>query len=125
MVAFEETVITAPNPPFMSVPFAKPVHDPFRMLAEMYAATTYAEGDPYKAIQAVAFGSGDSDTVSAFLGTLQGIWFGEQLLRQNSYLNEGFEIIEDVLKTTFQVDLNQHVDLFLNLQGESDAASFV
>ena len=109
----------------MSEPFAKPVHDPFRILAEMYAAATYAEGDPYKTMRAVAFGSGDSDTVSAFLGTLQGIWFGEQRLRENSYLNEGFEIIEEVLKTTFQIDLNQHVDLFLNLQGESDSASFV
>ena len=125
MVAFEETVITPHNPPFMSEPFAKPVHDPFRMLAEMYAAATYAEGDPYKTMRAVAFGSGDSDTVSAFLGTLQGIWFGEQRLRENSYLNEGFEIIEEVLKTTFQIDLNQHVDLFLNLQGESGSASFV
>ena len=125
MVAFEEAVLTPPNPPFMSEPIRKPVHDPFRMLAEMYAATTYAEGDPYKAIQALAFGSGDSDTVCAFLGTLQGIWFGENLLRQSAHLNEGFEIVEDVLRTTFGVDLNRHVDLFLNLRRESDSTSRV
>ena len=123
MVAFEATVLAPPSPPFMDEPFSKPVHDPFRMLAEIYAATAYAKGDPYKAIQALAFGSGDSDTVGAFLGTLQGIWFGEHLLRQNAHLNEGFDIVEGVLNTTFQVDLNRHVDLFLNLQGESDQTS--
>ena len=121
MVAFEETVVASPNPPFMSDPFKKAVHDPFRMLAEMFAAAIYAEGDPYRAMQALAFGSGDSDTVCAFLGTLQGIWFGEHLLRQDAYLNEGFDIVEEVLNTTFQVDLNQHVDLFLKLHGESSA----
>ena len=121
MVAFEESVINSPNPPFMSERFKEPLHDPFRMLAEIFAATSYAEGDPFHAMQALAFGSGDSDTVCAFLGTLQGIWFGEHLLRQDAYLNEGFDIVEEVLNTTFQVDLNQHVDLFLKLHGESSA----
>ena len=116
MVAFEETVLAPPSPPFMSEPFKRPVHDPFRMFAEIFAAVSYAEGDPFRAIRALAFGSGDSDTVCAFLGTLQGIWFGEQLLRRNSNLNEDFDIVENVLNSTFKVDLNQHVEIFLNLQ---------
>lgn len=123
MVAFEQAVVRADTPPFMDESFQQAVHDPFRMLAEMYAATAYAAGDPFRAIQPLAFGSGDSDTVSAFLGTVLGIWFGEKSLRQNASLDNDLTIVESVLRETFEVDLNQHVELFLRLQGEGGSQS--
>ena len=76
MVAFEATVVDPVHPPFIDVPFQQPIFDPLRMLAEIYAAAAYALGDPVHAMQPLAFGSGDSDTVCSMFGMLLGIWFG-------------------------------------------------
>ena len=124
MVAFEQAVIESDHPPFMDQPFQQAVFDPFRMLAEMVAVVAYAEGDPHRAMQTLAFGSGDTDTVNAFLGTLMGIWFGESLLLQNNSLNADLKTVERVLTTVFQVNLNEHVSTFLSLRGESNMEFF-
>ena len=118
MVAFETAVVEPTNPPFMNASFGENIFDPLRMLAEIYAATAYAAGDPVRAIQPLAFGSGDSDTVSAMFGVLLGIWFGENALRQHENLNTDLTIVERLLQEVFQVDLNQHVALFMKLRGE-------
>jgi len=118
MVAFQRTVVEPEHPPFMREAFKWHKHDPFRMLAEMVAATVYAQGDPYRALQALAFGSNDTDTVNAFLGTLMGVWFGETLLLQNVNLTQDLLTVEGVLKDSFKVDLDQRVDLFLRLRGD-------
>ena len=112
-------------PPFMDEPFKWPEHDPFRMLAEIIAATVYAEGDPHRAIQVLAFSSGDSDTVCTFLGTLMGIWYGEPLLLQNANLVDDLQIVENVLTDKFEVDLNEHVNLFMSLQGDQPSQLIV
>ena len=91
------------------------------MLAEMYAAAAFAEGNPARAIQPLAFGSGDSDTVCSMLGTLQGVWFGEKELRQHANLNDDLTVVEHLLLDLFQVDLNQHVALFMQLCGTSES----
>ena len=118
MVAFEATVVDPTHPPFMNKPFEGGVFDPLRMLAEMYAATAYAAGDPVQTLQPLAFGSGDSDTVCALLGILLGVWFGENRLRQNLGLDADLVVVEGLLRETFEVDLNRHVDLFMRLRGE-------
>lgn len=115
MIVFEQTVIQPSHPPFMETPFVNPLHDPFRMLAEIYAAVAYAEGDPFRTIQPLAFGSGDSDTVCTFLGTLIGARFGYKSLHEHSDLTEDLETIESVLKDILEIDLNKHVEIFLKL----------
>ena len=121
MVSFEQAVVV-PNqpPPFMDEPFKWPEHDPFRMLAEMIAATVYAEGDPHRAIQVLAFSSGDSDTVCTFLGTLMGIWFGEESLLQNANLTDDLTTVERVLTTVFEINLEELIHTFRSLRGESN-----
>ena len=121
MLAFEAAVVAPTHPPFMSDSFQGAIFDPLRMLAEMYAAAAYAEGNPARAIQPLAFGSGDSDTVCSMLGTLQGVWFGEKTLRQHTNLHDDLTVVEQLLNQTFQVDLNQHVALFLQLGGKSES----
>ena len=113
MLAFEAAVVKPTHPPFMDVTFEGAIFDPLRMIAEMYAAAAYANGDPVHAIQPLAFGSGDSDTVCSLFGVLLGIWFGETALRQHTDLDADLTIVEQLLRETFKVDLNQHVRLFL------------
>ena len=119
MTAFEAAVVEPTHPPFMEDSFQGGIFDPLRLLAEMYAATAYSEGNPVRAIQPLAFGSGDSDTVCSMLGSLLGIWFGENALRQHNDFDADLTVVEDLLHQPFQVDLNQHVALFKQLRGES------
>ena len=122
MLAFEAAVVESAHPPFMNNSFQGEIFDPLRMLAEMYAATAYAEGDPVRAIQPLAFGSGDSDTVCALFGVLLGIWFGENALRQqHANLSADLTIVERLLHETFEVNLNQHVALFMQPRGERES----
>ena len=121
MVAFEATVVDPAHPPFMDIPFREAVFDPLRMLAEMYAAAAYAAGDPVRAIQPLAFGSGDSDTVCALFGILLGSWFGEKALRQHTHLDADLTVVESLLQETFQVDLDQHVAVFTQLHGRQES----
>ena len=121
MVAFEAAVIDPTHPPFMDTPFKGAIFDPLRTLAEMYAATAYAAGDPFRAIVPLAFGSGDSDTVCAMFGILLGSWFGENALRRHVDLSTDLTVVERLLQKTYQVDLDQHVALFVQLLGESES----
>ena len=122
MTAFEAAVVKPTHPPFMDTKFEGGIFDPLRMIAEMFAAAAYANGDPVRAIQPLAFGSGDSDTVCSFFGVLLGIWFGETALRQHTELDTDLTAVERLLSQTFQVDLNQHVALFMQLRGEGESS---
>jgi len=120
MVAFEEFVIKPDNPPFMSESFKCLRFDPFRFLAEIFSSTAYAEGDPYVSIQPLAFGSGDSDTVTSFLGTLMGAWYGEKALKSNFNLTSDLQTLERVLSEVFKIDLQKQANIFLRLQKRLD-----
>ena len=120
MLAFEAAVVEPIHPPFMDDSFQGEIFDPLRMIAEIFAAAAYAEGDPIRTIQPLAFGSGDSDTVCSMLGSLLGIWFGENALRQHTDLDADLTIVEDLLHETFQIDLNQHVALFMQLRNDGE-----
>jgi len=111
MVSMENQLLGT-LPPFMDIPFADKVFDPFRFLAEMYASLAYAEGRPFEAMQPLAFGSGDTDTVTTFLGTLMGAWYGESALRADARLSNDFEVVEKMLNKTFKIDLDQCTALF-------------
>ena len=124
VAAFEQSVVVSPSPPFMNEPFKNALYDPFRMLAEIYAAAVYAEGDPNRSIRPFAFGSGDSDTVCTFFGTLLGIWFGENQLRQNEVLDADLTNVEKVLQESFDVNLYERVELFMQLRSK-DRSQFV
>ncbi len=121
--AFKEQVIEPDNPPFMRESFSKWFggnFDPFRFLAQIVATVEFSAGDPALALRSIAYSFGDTDTIATFLGSLMGVWYGEQQLRNldtpGLVFNDELTIVENVLEKIFSIDLDERARLFESLR---------
>lgn len=101
--------------PFMKRPFKRPVFDPFRFLAQIIASASYSSGNVAQAIKLLSFSGGDSDTMATFLGSIAGAWQGYDQLSNFGGLGRDLEIVEQTIRTLFNIDLDEHIRLFESL----------
>ena len=117
--AFKEQVIDPSHPPFLIQPFSGGVADSYCTLAQIAATIAYAKDDPALAVRTIAHSYGDTDAVASLLGTLIGVWYGEQRLytapSQGLDLRAEIELVEANLTELFHIDLAQRVQIFSRL----------
>lgn len=109
-----------PGAPFNARESVLRSFDPLLFWMQIVACVAYTDQNPLEALGLLSSASGDSDTVASVFGVLLGAWSGfrqlERMATPNTPLASELQIIERTLKTLFNVDMSERVELFGRLK---------